>query len=75
MSFFKKHIDLLEAVNNSKNQAEHDLAYYRLVGFREAMDCFGLNQLMQCDLHYLNQGIERSMCCGVWLDWEPSAQH
>jgi len=29
-----------------------------------------INQLMDCDWHYINQGIDRPMCCGVFLDWE-----
>lgn len=72
MNALEKHIELLEAVNNAKNQIEYDCAYYRLRGYRDALDVFGLNQLMECDWHYLNQGIERPMCCGVFLDWEPA---
>ena len=72
MTLFEKHIDLLEAVNNAKTNSQYDLAYHRLIGFRDALTALNINQLMACDLHYLVQGIERPMCCGVFLDWEPA---
>ena len=27
--------------------------------------------LMACDWYYMERGIDRDMCCGVWLDWNP----
>ena len=73
MATFEKHIVLLEAVNNAKNQHEYDMAYQRLRGFRDALECLAINHLVECDWHYIDQGIDRPMCCGVWLDWQPSA--
>lgn len=68
-----KHIELLEAVNNAKTEHEHWSASKRLEGFRMGLeDCRRKPDLMGCDLHYLDQGIDRPMCCGVFLDWEPS---
>jgi len=69
-----KHIELIEAVNNSLTQAEHDAAEQRLNGFRDALERMNPRPLhfIECDQHYLAQGIDRPMCCGVWLDWTPS---
>lgn len=73
----EKHIELVEAVNNAKTQDEHDRAEAVLSGFRIALEesqspFFG-GLLMDCDRHYLDQGIDRPMCCGVFLDWKPAA--
>ena len=62
-----KHIELVEAVNNSTGAAK-DTARNILDGFRMGLDMQGINQLMDCDLHYIEQGIDRPMCCGVFLD-------
>jgi hypothetical protein len=66
-----KHIDLVEAVNSALTEAAHSDARLRLEGFREAVDIVGERHLIALDNHYLDQGIDRPMCCGVWLDWEP----
>jgi hypothetical protein len=70
---FAKHIELIDGANNARTNDEHNIALAKLVGFREAMDCMTPRplHLIECDLHYLAQGIDRPMCCGVWLDWEP----
>lgn len=68
----KKHIELVEAVNNSDTQINHDLADRRLRGFRDALEVLNIHQLIDCDLHYINQGIDRPMCCGVFIDWKPA---
>lgn len=65
---FEKHIQLVEAVNNAKDQTTHYAALNVLIGFRAELDLMGINQLIECDMHYLNQGIDRIMCCGVFLD-------
>ena len=74
---FEKHIALVENVNNSLTHEEHERAQARLRGFREALDCMWPRpmHLIECDNHYLRQGIDRPMCCGVWLDWVPNGQH
>lgn len=73
----EKHIELVEAVNNAKTQAEHDRAEAMLEGFRLALDESGSpfygQLLMDCDRRYMDQGIDRPMCCGVFLDWKPAA--
>jgi hypothetical protein len=65
---FDRHIKLVEAVNNAKTEKEKNTASDVLYGFREALEVMGVNQLMECDLHYINQGVDRPMCCGVFLD-------
>lgn len=73
----KKHIELVEAVNNAATESEHQLNYARLCGFRDALQeiagtvSYG-QMLMNCDMHYMEQGIDRDMCCGVWSDWKPA---
>lgn len=73
----QKHIELVEAVNNAKTEREHENAENVLRGFRIAIgytDQSPGRQLIDCDLHYINQGIDRPMCCGVWLDWTPEVK-
>ena len=70
-----KHIDLVVAVNESKTDAEHRDAENKLRGFREAIQLLNIDygsQLMECDMYYINQNIDVPMCCGVFLDWEPT---
>ena len=71
-----KHIELVEAANNAATDAEHNTALAKLVGFRDALDCMSPRplHLIECDQHYLMQGIDRPMCCGVWLDWMPNVK-
>ena len=68
----KKHIELVEAVNNSKTELEHTIAQARLDGFRIGLRAAGKEpDLAGFDWHYISQGVDRPTCCGVWLDWEP----
>jgi len=70
----RKHIQIVEAVNNAQTESEHERSKAVLQGFREALKIiapsFGA-MLMDCDNHYLEQGIDRDMCCGEFLDWKP----
>ena len=73
MTLFEKHIARVEAVNNSTNDGEHFLAEHILRAWRRGVEDAGLTlDLCAVDLHYLDQGIDRPMCCGVFLDWEPT---
>ena len=75
MSLQEKHIELVEAVNNALTDAAHHEARITLDGFRLAIEEVVDNPgdlYMKCDLHYMNQGIDRPMCCGVFLDWSPA---
>ena len=65
------HIELVEAVNNAEEGLAKSRAEAKLEGFRKCAeiiygDGFG-NFLSLADWHYLSQGIDRPMCCGVWL--------
>lgn len=69
----EKHIELVEAVNNATTEIEHSIADAKLHGFRLGLRHAGAKlNLADCDMFYIDQGIDRPMCCGVFLDWEPS---
>jgi hypothetical protein len=69
---FNKHIKLVEAVNATDTLKDYARAMYRLEGFRLALEVLNINQLSDCDRYYMERGIDRDMCCGVWLDKERS---
>jgi hypothetical protein len=67
----EEHIALVRAVNEALSEDARHLADERLSGFRLAVKIllpgvYGL-LLMDADLYYLDQGIDRPMCCGVFL--------
>ena len=70
-----KHLQLVDAVNDAKTQSEHDIAYWKLQGFREGLEHCGFHVgLIDADLHSMERfGPDRPMCCGVLLDWTPEA--
>jgi len=73
MTLHDKHIELVEAVNNSSTNRGHDLANAVLHGWMKGVeDCGFRIDLCAADMHYINQGIDRPMCCGVFLDWRAS---
>lgn len=65
---FDRHIELVGRVNSAVNEDERNKASLVLYGFREALEVVGINQLMECDLYYIDKGVDRPMCCGVFLD-------
>jgi hypothetical protein len=69
---FDKHIELVKMVNSADSELQHRLADERLDGFRLACGLQGINQLIECDMYYIDKGIDRPMCAGVFLDWEAS---
>ncbi len=65
-----KYISLVIKVNNSKTKEEHLENQNHLNSWMEGVkDSNGVVRLVEADLYYLNQGIDRPMCCGVFLDW------
>lgn len=77
MDISTRHIDLVRAVNESTTEVEHSRSTAYLDGFRNCIEVGGGNLwrlLIAADLHYLDQGIDRPMCCGLWLDWRPATQ-
>ena len=67
------HIARVIAVNEATTEAEHTRLDRELHAFRDGMRAAGGRpDLMGCDWYYLEQDIDRPMCCGVWLDWTPA---
>ena len=73
MNLHDKHIELVDAVNNSKTIAEHDRNYWFLAGWRAGQaDAGYIVDLIAADLVQFERGFEnRPMCCGVFSDWQP----
>lgn len=73
MNLHARHMELVEAVNKSRNEREHWDASMRLRGWRDGVEAAGRRvDLCAADMHYLDAGVDRPMCCGVWLDWTPA---
>jgi len=67
-----KHIKLVENVNNSITEWDHTLNLLYLRAWRDGVEDSGRKlRLMDCDMLYIEKGVDRPMCCGVWLDWKP----
>ena len=67
------HLGLVCRVNQATTHREHELADAELRGYRRGLREMGCEpDLAGCDLYYLDLGIDRPMCCGVWLDWKPA---
>lgn len=71
-SISAEHARLLDAVNNANTEYEHTRAEAFLNGWRRGVESCG-RAIDYCgaDMYYINQGVERPMCCGVFLDWKP----
>lgn len=66
--------ELVDLVNNSKTRDEHYQWRERLCGFLEGVTACGGNAslLIMCgDDVQRSRGVDRDMCGGRWLDWEP----
>lgn len=76
MDLHEKHMQLVDAVNRTKTDSEHLVALHALHHWRDGVKDAGVRlDLMAADLEQFDRGFEhRPMCCGVFLDWEPSAQ-
>ena len=73
MTINEKHMQLVEAVNNAKTVKYHESSNLYLIAWRMGIRDAGINlSLLDADRFYIDQGIDRPMCCGVWLDWEPT---
>lgn len=64
----ERHIELVEKVNHATTKSDEINAANVLYGFREALSVLGIKQLIECDLYYIDKGVDRPMCCGVFLD-------
>lgn len=66
------YIELLEKANNAETYDEHREYENKITGFLDCSRAVGFTGLLSIgDMHYINQGIDRPMCGGLWLDWEP----
>lgn len=75
MSLHPQHIKLIEAVNDAEDEHTHFERMLYLRAWRDGVEATGRKlDLCAADMHYLNQGIDRPMCCGVWLDWVPKTR-
>jgi hypothetical protein len=74
-SWTKRHVELVEAVNAATTEDARRAAEAHLQGFREAVAALtGIHPgslIMEADMHYINAGVDRPMCGGVFLDWTP----
>ena len=72
MNIHQKHILHIEAVNNAKTNERHATLNLYLAAWKAGIEDAGQHiDLCAADMFYLDQGIDRPMCGGVWLDWEP----
>ncbi len=68
----EEHMRRVKAANEAETTFAHELARAALQGFRDGAAAAGHPvDLIAADHHYLDQGCERLMCCGVFLDWKP----
>lgn len=79
MTLSEKHLALVEAINGATTQTERSEREAERRGFLDAVEIihgFGAagHLGMEADWHYINQEIDRPMCCGVFLDWTPKAK-
>ncbi len=73
MTIHERHLELVRAVNDSRTERQHERAGSYLDGFCEALRRIGVEtgeMIMAADLYYIDQGIDRPMCGGVFLDWK-----
>lgn len=72
MNLHQKYIKRVEAVNNSSTVQEHDINYGLLTAWIDGVNAAGAKLFCtRADQYYMERGINRPMCAGVWLDWEP----
>ncbi len=71
-----RYIELVRACNGARTIEAHRCAgeYARAwldgVAFALNLDDADVGRIiMAADNHYIEQGIERPMCGGIWLDW------
>ena len=74
MTTHETHMKLVDAVNSSKTEREHEEAYHRLHGWRDGVRDMGIEvDMIAADLEQFGRGFEnRPMCCGMFSDWKPA---
>ena len=69
------HFQMIDAVNDARTVDDRDAAQHRLDGWRVAAEHFGRGWSgIDADFHSMAKyGEDAPMCCGVLLDWKPTA--
>jgi hypothetical protein len=70
MGLYDEYIKRLIAVNDeTKTENEHQLLKAEFRGWQQGIeDATGYR--FNGDYYYIEQGIDRPMCCGEFLDWK-----
>jgi hypothetical protein len=66
----KKHMSLIDAVNNAENDQMRLIADLTLRGWRDGIADAGINlgnMLINADLEQIERGNDVAMCCGVFI--------
>ena len=69
-----RYIQLVDLVNSTRTRDEHYQWHERLCGFLLGVTACGGNAghlIAYGDDVQRGRGVNRDMCGGVWLDWEP----
>ncbi len=81
MTIYEQCIALTEQINNAKTLLEHQMLQSKRDGFFRGLEAAGRDSvcigslIMDCDRHYMDKGIDRPMCGGVFLDWKEPNPH
>lgn len=72
-STHERHMQLIDAVNNATTEHAHREADVYLSGWVDGVRFAGeYVDLIRADQEQFSRGIDRPMCCGVFLDWKPA---
>jgi hypothetical protein len=70
MTLHEKHIERIDLVNSAPTLEDHRESLAELRAWRDGVADAGVRlDFIAADLHYIDQGIDRPMCCGVFNDW------
>lgn len=73
MSLHEKHMKLLDQANYAETEMERRDGVQFLHGWRQGIEDAGIKlDLCAADLEYDSRGVDRPMCAGLFLDWEPA---
>lgn len=74
MTLHEKNMARIDAVNTAPTELVHMVAQSELRAWRDGVtDGGGYIDLIAADLEQMDaRGIDRPMCCGVFLDWKSS---
>lgn len=72
-----EYLRIVQEINDSATAQHWNRGNDQLLGLKRCLEAMGWDSgdigqlIMDADAHYLAQGIDRPMCGGVFLDWEP----